>query len=101
MAACGQDMKGRTSSGAGCPGRCPAALAVRAMRPNSDFEDHTDAPTARVEAGAESRPGKSYFTTYGSRPRKRARLIALASSRCFFWLTAVMRDGTILPRSEM
>jgi hypothetical protein len=32
---------------------------------------------------------------------KRARLIAWASSRCFLADTAVMRDGTILPRSEM
>ena len=33
-------------------------------------------------------------------PMKRARLIALASSRCFSAETAVMREGTILPRSE-
>ncbi len=32
---------------------------------------------------------------------KRARLIALARSRCFLAETAVMRLGTILPRSEM
>ena len=30
----------------------------------------------------------------------RARLIALASSRCFLVLTAVRRLGTILPRSD-
>ena len=30
-----------------------------------------------------------------------ARLMAWASSRCFLADTAVMRDGTILPRSEM
>ena len=42
-----------------------------------------------------------YLITYGSRPRKRARLMAFASSRCFFADTAVMRLGTILPRSEM
>ena len=27
-------------------------------------------------------------------------MMACASSRCFFWLTAVMRDGTILPRID-
>ena len=32
---------------------------------------------------------------------KRARLIAFARMRCFLFETAVMRDGTILPRSEM
>ena len=32
---------------------------------------------------------------------KRARLMARASSRCFLVLTAVMRLGTILPRSEI
>ena len=32
---------------------------------------------------------------------KRARLIAFASRRCFLFDTAVMRDGTMLPRSEM
>src|SRR6185295_13035327 len=37
---------------------------------------------------------------YGSKPRKRARLIACASRRCFLADTAVMRLGTILPRSE-
>ena len=42
----------------------------------------------------------AYRITYGKRPRKRARLIAVASSRCFFAETAVIRDGTILPRSE-
>src|SRR5262245_51240961 len=41
-----------------------------------------------------------YRITYGSKPRKRARLIARASSRCFLADTAVMRLGTILPRSE-
>ena len=41
-----------------------------------------------------------YFTTYGIKARKRARLMALANSRCFLAETAVMRDGTILPRSD-
>ena len=62
------------------------------------------APVAEAEFPARTKmsgPVINHFTTYGSSPRKRARLIALASSRCFFWLTAVMRDGTILPRSEM
>ena len=45
--------------------------------------------------------GRHHLMTNGSRPRMRARLIALASSRCFLAETAVMRDGTILPRSEM
>ena len=36
----------------------------------------------------------------GQQARKRARLMARASSRCFFAETAVMRLGTILPRSE-
>ena len=35
-----------------------------------------------------------------ARAIKRARLIARASSRCFLVDTAVMRLGTILPRSE-
>ena len=35
-----------------------------------------------------------------ARAIKRARLMARASSRCFFAETAVMRLGTILPRSE-
>ena len=35
-----------------------------------------------------------------SSPRNRARLMARASSRCFFAETAVMRLGTILPRSD-
>src|ERR1700730_3976631 len=38
--------------------------------------------------------------TYGRSPRKRARLMACASSRCFLAETAVIRLGTILPRSE-
>jgi hypothetical protein len=37
----------------------------------------------------------------GSSPIWRARLIAWASSRCFLAETAVMREGTILPRSDM
>src|ERR1700758_4731281 len=45
-----------------------------------------------------SRP---YLTIYGRRPRKRARLMAWASSRCFLVDTAVIRLGTILPRSEI
>ena len=39
--------------------------------------------------------------TKGRRPRNRARLMAAESSRCFLAETAVMREGTILPRSEM
>jgi small subunit ribosomal protein S18 len=35
-----------------------------------------------------------------ARAIKRARLMAFASSRCFLADTAVMRLGTILPRSE-
>ena len=35
-----------------------------------------------------------------AREIKRARLISLASSRCFFEETAVIRRGTIFPRSE-
>ena len=44
---------------------------------------------------------KIYFKAYGSKARYLARLIALDSSRCFFADTAVIRLGTILPRSEM
>ena len=33
--------------------------------------------------------------------RKRDRLMAVASSRCFFAETAEMRDGTIFPRSDV
>ena len=36
-----------------------------------------------------------------SKAIKRARLMAWARSRCFLADTAVMREGTILPRSEM
>ena len=42
-----------------------------------------------------------YFTAYGSKAKKRARLIARANSRCFLAETAVIRDGTIFPRSEI
>ena len=38
--------------------------------------------------------------TNGRSARLRARLMARASSRCFFAETAVMRLGTILPRSD-
>ena len=44
---------------------------------------------------------KGYLITYGNRPRKRERLMARASSRCLRADTAVMRLGTILPRSEI
>ena len=37
----------------------------------------------------------------GINARLRARLIAVASSRCFFAETAVIRLGTILPRSDV
>src|ERR1700680_5274178 len=39
--------------------------------------------------------------TNGNNPRNRARLIAFDSSRCLLAETAVVRLGTILPRSEM
>jgi hypothetical protein len=53
--------------------------------------------SARQSALANDHP---HFTTYGSSPKKRARLMARANSRCFFADTAVIRLGTILPRSE-
>ena len=42
-----------------------------------------------------------YFTVNGSSASIRARLIALANLRWFLKFTAVIRDGTILPFSEM
>ena len=45
--------------------------------------------------------GDAYAVTYGISARKRERLMAVASSRCFFAETAEMRDGTILPRSDV
>jgi hypothetical protein len=58
------------------------------------------APPGLTAMPATTRSIRRYFTMYGSRPRKRARFIACASSRCLFVDTAVMRLGTILPRSE-
>src|SRR5476651_336766 len=54
-------------------------------KPYEDFRPA--APKPRVE--------EFYRITYGSKPRKRERLMARASSRCFLAETAVMRLGTI------
>tara|TARA_Y100000991_G_scaffold61121_1_gene45212 strand:- start:222 stop:410 length:189 start_codon:yes stop_codon:yes gene_type:complete len=45
--------------------------------------------------------GYAYSETYGINARKRARLMAVESSRCFLADTADIRDGTILPLSEV
>src|SRR5712671_4736271 len=74
---------------------CPAFQRLEA--------DHRSLPQPSgfgLKTRAAAINGSLQRMTYGSNPRKRARLIALASSRCFLADTAVMRLGTILPRSD-
>ncbi len=74
------------------PGRAPKGDALlRLLEDGSPTGWH---PSGRVEPDPQR-------ITNGSSPRKRARLMAADSSRCFLADTAVMREGTILPRSEM
>src|SRR5262249_19808392 len=77
---------------------CPASSAVRV---GSRSDPTWDRRIARSEGGPlVAIRHLRHLITYGNSPRKRARLMARASSRCFLADTAVIRLGTILPRSE-
>src|SRR5215211_4435797 len=79
----------------------PATIPIRRICTISavPLVERLEADHSPSQPGALAIEGR-HPITYGSRPRNRARLMARASSRCFFADTAVMRLGTILPRSE-